>query len=300
MGKRSTGKKRGIQRGVAKHKIRSKALNGTPGGGRIFLGIEESAYFSWGKRCFDFWFFCCQKLYLAPFTRTATGQYVPWDGKSKHIHYFTWFLMFLILLHKAWGLSIILLYEELKMETFLCISLFLVYFVPFCVSLGVIARPKETMDLLNSWPIILSCLKEVRHDVSSPFDDMSEAFELIALLLMTQGIAVTAALLSLAFSTLPTCYFPLLERMGLIPEAVLPRFGWQLIFFPLEYATSLPAMLIGAFAGSIVLIVVGVFNIYTNELRSVMQLSVLCSNSNNIILASQAISHNKLGRPGEA
>ena len=151
----------------------------------------------------------------------------------------------------------------------MCITLFLAYFDSVCVSLGVIIRPKETMDLLNSWPVILSCLKELRHDVPSPFNDISESFELMALLLISQGIAVAAALFSLAFSTLPACYFPLVESLGLIPDGLLPRFAWQLIFFPLEYATVLPLMLIHSFAGGIIFIVVAVYKIYINELRSV-------------------------------
>ena len=159
-----------MQRGIAKHKIRSKALKGTEGG-RTLLGIEETVYFSLGKRCFDFWFYWSDKLYLAPFKRTATGQYVPLHGRRKLIHHFTWCLMFLILLHKAWGLAAILLYEELKIETFMCIALFLVYFDPFCISLGVVVRPKETMALFNSWPVLLSCLEQLRHDIPSPFDD---------------------------------------------------------------------------------------------------------------------------------
>ena len=270
MGKRSSGKKRGIQRGVPKNKIRSKPQTNKSDGKRRVFGIEESVYFSLGKRCFDFWFFWSEKLYLAPFARTATGnKYVPLGGRRKDVHYFAWFFMFLMFLHKTWGLVVILLSQELKMETFMCISQFLFYFDTFCLSLGVIVRPQETMDLLNSWPILLSFLKELRNDVPSPLDDISLALELIALFLMTQGVAVTSALLSLAFSTLPTCYFPLVESLGLIPDGVLPRFAWQLIFFPFEYVTALPAMLMESLAGSIILIVLGVYKLYTNELTSV-------------------------------
>ena len=266
MGKRTTQKKRAIQQGVAKHKIKSKVLKGTVSG-RTFLGLEESVYCSWGKGCFDFWFYCCDKLYLAPFTRTATGQYVPLEGTRKLIHRFAWSLMFLILLHEACGLAAILLQKELKIETFMCRALFLTWVDTFCISSGAIVRPEETMDLSNGWPVLLSCLKEFRHDVPSPFDDMSAAFELIAILFMTQGIGLGIASLSLAFSALPSCYFPLMEGLGVIPDGALPLFAWQLIFFPLEYGTVLSAMLIESFAGSIILMVVAVCKIYTNELR---------------------------------
>ena len=273
-GKRSTGRKRGIQRGVAKHKIRSRPVAGKLEGERRLLGFAESVYFATSKRCFEFWFLWCDKLYLAPFTRSTAGVYVPSDWKRKLIHYVVWFIIFLSLLHKLWVLGRMLLYEELKVETFMCMSQFLVYFVPVCISLGVILRPKETMDLLNSWPLLFQSLKEVRDDIPSPFDNLSAALEIISTLVSTQVIALTMALFSLAFSTLPTCYFPAMENLGLIPAGLLPRFCWQLIFFPLEYATYLPPMLIASLAGGIVLIETGVYKIYTAELRSVLVLEL--------------------------
>ena len=269
MGKRSIAKKRGIQRGVAKHKIRSQPLTDKPTYTRRILGIEESVYFSLGKRCFDFWFFGSDKLYLTPFTKTGNGQYVPLDAKAKFGHYSAWFLMFLILVHQLGGVALIVLCDELKIETIICITLFLTHLMPFCFSFGTIFRPEETMDLLNSWSVILSCLKEVRGDVPSAFDDLSVALKLISGLLMTQLVAIIAALFSLAFSTLPTCYFPVMESVGLIPEGLLPRFAWQLLLLPLEYATALPAVLITALTGTIILIAVAVHRIFLSELRSV-------------------------------
>ena len=266
MGKRSTSKKRGIQRGVAKHKIKSKALK-LKEGERTVLGVAESFYVSTAAKCFEFWFYCCGKLYLAPFTRTESGEYVPLDRKSKLIHSFVWLAKLLMLLHKLVGTVVILLREGLKIETFMCTSHLLIYLVSFCISLGMIARPKETIDLLNSWPYILSCLKEIRKDVPSPFDDLSAALKIMAVLVATQGIAVAAALLTLAFSTLPTCYFPAAEYLGLIPDGMLPRFAWQLMFFPMEYLTYLPPMLSTPLCGSLFLILVGVHRMVGHELR---------------------------------
>ena len=171
---------------------------------------------------------------MLPFTRRVHGEYVPLDRKSTLIHYFVWFLKFLMLLHKFAGLATILFYEPPKIETFLCSCHFLIYFISFCISLGVVYRPKETMDLLNSWPLVLSCLKEIRQDVLSHFDDLSTAVKIITALATTQGIALTAGLLTLGFRTLPTSYVRAADSLGLISDGIFPRFGWQLIFFPLE------------------------------------------------------------------
>ena len=267
MGKRTIGKKRGIHRGVVQHKIQSKPLKGQEGERTVF-GLGESVYFSIGRKCFELWFHCCSTLHLVPFTRTSNGEFVLVDQRRKLIHYFTWTLKFLMLLHKLVGLVIACVYEGHKIETFMCTTLFLIYLVSFCISLVMVVKPQDTINVLNSFPIMLSCLRQLGiKDVPCEFDDLSEALKIIAVLLATQGIALVAALLSIAFSTLPTCYFPAAEHFGCIPEGILPRFAWQLIFFPLEYATYLPPMFSAPLAGSIVLILVGVHKMVGNAIR---------------------------------
>ena len=211
-----------------------------------------------------FWFYSSTVLYLTPFTRTAHGQYNLRDHKSMIAHYFVGFIMLLMFLQKTCGLGTLLLYDELKIETFICAANFLVYYVSFSLSLVMLVRPKETMDLLNSWPLILHCLKQ---PIPTQYDDLSEAFKLIALLTVTQGVALSAAMCSLIFSTLPTCYFPVAERLGFIPQGLLPRFAWQLLFFPPEYATYIPPMLSAPLALSMLLILIGVFRTYSYRLR---------------------------------
>ena len=124
------------------------------------------------------------------------------------------------------------------------------------------------MDLLNGWPGILSCIQEIREEPAlGPFDDISTTLKVITVLLVAQGIAFAAALLTIIMSNLPICLFPMAESLGLIPDGLLPRFGWQLLFFPLEYLTYLPPMLIAPYSGSILLIMVGVLKLYLQELR---------------------------------
>ena len=148
MGKRSTAKKRGIPRGLSKHKIKSKpVLIQNNDGERTILGIRESVYYSTARFCFNFWFSCCSKLYLIPFTRTLDGKYVRLKGSKAIIStYCAWLLKFIMLLHKLVGLGIMLWSEEeLRIETFMCVTYFLVYFVSFCISLVIFTRPEETM-----------------------------------------------------------------------------------------------------------------------------------------------------------
>ena len=266
MGKRSTGRKRGIQRGVGKHKIKIKPLEGEKS--EAVFGLHKSVYASLGEKCFEILYQGSVFFQLIPFRRNAAGEYVPLNWKQKIGHYAVLSLGFVILLQKTLGTLELLLFEELKIETFMCLSLFLIYMVATMIGLGVWARPEETMDLLNSWPRILSCIQEIREEPAlGPFDDISTTLKVITVLLVTQGIAFAAALMTIIMSNLPICLFPMAESLGLIPDGIMPRFGWQLLFFPLEYLTDLPPVLIAPYSGSILLILVGVLKLYLQELR---------------------------------
>ena len=266
MGKRSTGRKRGIQRGVGKHKIKIKKLPKKTE--ETLFGVDKSVYSATGEKCFEFLYQGSVFFQLVPFRRTATGQYVPLNWKQKLAHYAVLSLSAASTLHKTLGTLEFLLFEELKVETFMCISLFLICLISMMVSLGVWARQEETMDLLNAWPHILACIQEIREGPPlSPFDDMSTALKLSAAVLVAQGIAFNALLLTIIFDNLPVCLFPVAEGLGLIPEGILPHYGWQLLFYPLEYLTYLAPMFIAPYSGGILLVLVGVLKLYLQELR---------------------------------
>ena len=270
MGKRSTGKKRGTQEGLAKHKIESNSvLLQHHGKKQSIFGIGESVYYSAAKFCFNFWFLCCCKLYLTPFTRTTDGTHGPLSGSTAIcIHYCAWLIGFTVLLQKFAELAVILLTEELKIQTFMCLTHSLIYFASFCISLVIVAKRKQKLDLLNSIPLVLSSMEQIGAQSNlSQFEELATALKIIAVFLATQGTALMAALLSLAFSTLPTCYFPAVESLGLIPTGLLPPFGWQLIFFPMEYATYRPPRFTASLAGSIILITFGVLRVVGKEIR---------------------------------
>ena len=219
---------------MAKYKPRSrKPWEGSEDGERtVVFGISQSTLCSIAGKYFELWFYCCRKLYLAPFTRTAAGEYVPVDRKSKLIHYLVWSIVSLMFLHKLGGLGTMLYQaEELKLEIFIGTSQVLIYLLSFCFSLVMITKPSETMDVLNSWPSILSCLKEVRGTEGAPsqFDNLSGALYIIGGCMIGQRIPSMATLSNLAFSALPTCYFGTAEVLGWVPKALLllPRLAWR-------------------------------------------------------------------------
>ena len=170
--------------------------------------------------------------------------------------------------HKTLGTLNLLLFEELKLESFMCISIFLVYATSTLCSVVVWARPEETMDLLNSWPYILSCIQEIRDEPPlSPFDDIMTTMKVMLGLAIGLGIAFAAGLLTIIMSYLPVCLFPLANSAGLIPEGILPHIGWQLLFLPLEYMRLTPPMIIAPYSASLLFVLAGVLKLYLQELR---------------------------------
>ena len=272
---RTTWKKRRIQqqRGAGKHKIPAKAIDQQNIDSSTFLGISKSSIIDFGAQCFDFLFRGCVFFHVVPFRRTASGTYVPLDWKQKFVHCAVVSLGVALTMQKPFAIVRMLLYEELRIETFICVSLFVIHFVAFMVSLGTLARPRETMDVLNSHPRILSCIEEIRHGkpLLSSLHAISASLQVIAIVLVTQGIAFAASIASLIWSDLPVCFFPMAQSVGIVPSRVLPlpRFAWQLLYFPIEYLAYLPSMFIAPLAASVIIAELGVIKLYLTELRYV-------------------------------
>lgn len=242
------GRKRGIQRGVLKHKIqkqprakRCEDNDQVVGGGQEFCGIAPSSYLSLGRSCFKILCDGMEYCHLAPFKRTSQGQFVPLDTLKEKLWHCTMLAMMLALtVPRLWAVLEMLRLDELKIETFLCVSEFLVCFGSFTMSLGIWTQPRETMDLLNSWSNILGCLPQIQEGDSAiaptPFDDVLTCIKIAFLLPVCQGIALSAALVNLIFSHLPFSVFATAERLDLIPPQLswMPRIIWHVVFFPVE------------------------------------------------------------------
>ena len=234
------------------------------------MGIYKASIIDFGAKCFDFLFHGCVFFHVVPLRRTASGKYITLHWKQKVVHYAVVGLWIALTVQKPSAILKLLLSKKLRIETFICGSLFVIHFVALMVSLGTLARPRETMEVLNSHPDILSCIEAIRLGKPrlSPFNDISASLQVIVLVLVTQGIAFAGSISSLIWSDLPVCLFPMAENIGLIPfSGVVPRLAWQLVFFPLEYLAYLPSMFIGAFTASIVVTEVAVFKLYLQELR---------------------------------
>ena len=111
MPKRSNGKRKGIERGVQKHKIKSKAIeiavDGEEEVGHLplenhqLLGIPYDRIFGMAERFYVFLFRKCGKAFLVPFRQVEDGCYVPTDFKARLLHYVVLTIGFASMFHKV-------------------------------------------------------------------------------------------------------------------------------------------------------------------------------------------------------
>ena len=236
-----------------------------------FFCVKHELIFWAAEACFTTLSRLCGALCIVEFKQNASGGYVRFSRPRRWIHYGMLAMLNLSMLHKLAVTAERILFEELNAITFMCISGTLVYFVPWCLSLGITLKWKETMDLLNSWPMILACL-ETRQQRGpkrkTQFGNLSLALKLSAVAVMVPIVVFAAASLSILFKNLPVCLLPLAKGVGIVPEqGMLPHFMWQLIFFPLEVAVAVPPLTATGFSAGIVFISVGVFKIYLDQIR---------------------------------
>ena len=236
-----------------------------------FFGVKHELIFWAAEECFTTLSRLCSALCIVEFKQNASGGYVRYSRPRRWIHYGMLAMLNLSMLHKLVVSAERILFEELNAITFMCISGTLVYFVPWCISLGITLKWQETMDLLNSWPMILTCLETRRERGTkrkAQFGNLSLALKLIALAVTVPIVMFTAASLSILFENLPVCLLPLAKGVGIVQEpGVLPHLMWQLIFLPLEVAVAMPPLTAAVFSVGIVFISVGVFKIYLDEIR---------------------------------
>ena len=119
------------------------------------------------------------------------------------------------------------------------------------MSLGLVFRWQESIEVLNTWDGLVACIDETGE--RTPYDDVSSALKIVLCMLIAVGCGAGNAIVSLLFSNLPVCFYPIFKSAKLIPDVGLPQFVWQLAFLPLELTLGLMAMCNGNL-GAIVLI----------------------------------------------
>ena len=119
-------------------------------------------------------------------------------------------------------------------RTLMCLSLFMLQFVGWACSLGLVFRWRESIQILNSWEIVVADIDETDGE-RTPYDDVPSGLLLIHATATTASCAAAQPIISLLFSKLPVCIHSICEAAGLIPDVRwMTPFIWQLAFLPAE------------------------------------------------------------------
>jgi hypothetical protein len=171
-------------------------------------------------------------------------------------------------MQRIWKAAQVVIYDEISARFFVCVSMALVPTVAVLVGLPVWFRPKETIDLLNSWTQISERVKSIDPTAKShPLDNWSACLKTTANALDGQAIVVGMAAASLSISNLHVGYFTLAKDLGLVPDGMLPNWAWRIMFAPLEGLTTVPFMLISPLSANLFFMSIGALDIYLRQLR---------------------------------
>ena len=259
MPKRASGRKKGIRRNISRHRVGSKKRSDGED------GENRSKYFYYAQKCYEFTFAASRKFRLMGLTRTSSGQYVLSGRKDQILHCITIVLYLAVSYRNTMQAMTVILNEDLGAKSFLCLSQAAIFFIPLYMSVGVVLRPKETVDLLNSWSYV-----SIETDSGTkfhPLNDMSASLKVIAAFTCCYGITTGTGFISTVRSDLPMCVFPTLERFGLIPEGILPRFAWQILVVPVEWILYVSPMAVAHFGACILFMGNGEIQIYMEPLK---------------------------------
>ena len=272
MVKKSRTRYRGIQPGVQRHKILSRPVNQ-----KSIFDIAEKLlssenlqrFYTFSENCFHFYTDCSCSLCLVPLSVSAVkGRLEPASVKKLVLHYFMLTLLTVSMLHKL-GVSVyMVMFESMDATTFMSVATFLACFVSLTASASSIFRSDVTIDLLAGWPQILACYPQKDGTVLGIVSNTKTAIVVSGLAVLGFVIGLGLSMISLILPSLPVCFLPLAEHVGLVSEqSQIPRIVWRFVFWPLEILTYLIPMLLAGFSTMTLMILAMVVRTCTNQLR---------------------------------
>ena len=196
----------------------------------------------------------------------SRNKYVRGSLTKRFCHYVITTLLLASVVHKL-GVSIVKFNEPGRpsVETLMCMSLFMIQFVGWATSLGLVFRWEESIEVLNTWDELVACIDDSGE--RTPYDDVSSSLKIVLCSLIAVGCGAGNAIVSLLFSNLPVCFYPMCQAAGLIPNVGLPVFVWQLAFLPLELTLGIMAMCNGNLAGIVLLEATGVQKVFLAAIK---------------------------------
>ena len=170
-------------------------------------------------------------------TKSYHGQkYVRGSLKKRICHYVVTTLFFANVLHK-FVVTVDRCTENgrLDVEALMCMCVFMVQFIGWTMSLSPVFRWRESIQVLNTWDPLVAAISDEMEEEISPYEDVSSAVKVILGIGLIAGLVGAQAMVSILFSNLPVCIYPMCKAAGLLPEVnFMTPLMWQLVFVPAE------------------------------------------------------------------
>ena len=264
MVRRNRNKQRGIQRGIEKHKIRSKVDEIIKSNLKI-LGIKAAQVGSIAEACFVLICRVSCSTYALPMEFYSGKLSIATSWKHLLIHY-----VWLVVVWTFIGIRTViwvslLLKDGLTTETLM--SFTLLYSCLFCeaVGIGALTKVTETAQLVNSRKSLLGCLDVHKGRVTSEFEDLALSVKVIGIV-YTMAISLPFLLaMNFIFPALPINLHQMLLSLGFghsVPKIIL-----QICCVPLEALLLIQPNLSAGFSIAVLLIGIDVLKFYNVQLR---------------------------------
>ena len=237
--KKSKARRVRIQHGIQKHKINRSSI----GSESIFDLAEKfipeeslQKFYELSQSVFSFFAKFCCRLAVVPLSLRADGKLEVASRAKRHLHLVVLTLIVLSMLHKLVVAVHRLVLAELDVTACLCCISFLIHIVAFSLSFACFFDKEVTVDFVNGWDTVLACFPDPNGNTLSAISNIKSATLVTALGLLEITQATVISGLGLAFDSLPFCYLPMAEAMGLlvVNNTGIPRIVWKLVFWPFK------------------------------------------------------------------
>ena len=270
MVKKSRSKKRGIPKGVQRHRIRPEKVQEGPSfleKALITVGAESCKVSQVAKLCFRYTSTFCTWFSLIPLQVSAGRRFEDAPFLKRVFHHLLVTFYVVLTIYKFCVTIHVITYEGLNITAVMCAGSFSLSFFSICASSGSSWTPNQMRDLLNSWESTTGSIRSTTGERIEVFSSIPVCLKLMAITWLSLCCALNVAAFSLLFHDLPAGIFFITKSMSLIPENTLPSIFWQVAFFPIELLAICPPMCSAAFNGQAFVVGLGLLGLYAEQLR---------------------------------
>ena len=274
--RKSKGRRRGIQNGVQRHKLRSKQLPEEELEDSICLLNRARKYlnvvlFQLGPKSFQLASSMCCKFCLTPLIIDEDGRFRVAPFPRRFLNSILLACLGITCLHKM--LATIMSFTVLDVgavSAFLCYTGFQMQFTAMCTGVGLVCLPFLSCQVLNSWnPVLLEVSDRLSQPFRSPWNNPSCCLE--ALLIAMGAALATFALpaFSFVFHDAPIFILPSLTLGGIYRtgDDCITELLVQLGCYIFDVIICAAVLILMVFSVQLFVLQVGCLKAFVNSLR---------------------------------